>query len=58
MKKLKKEVNEYRKALSADMMRLRLELEEEFDEFKAEELDTLTGEYKALLNNPDSYEEV
>ena len=38
MKKLKKEVNEYRKALSADMAALRLELDREFDEYKAEEI--------------------
>lgn len=56
MRKLKKDVNEYRKQLFAEMQRLRTELDSCFDEYKAEELHTLTGEYKALLENPDSYE--
>ena len=56
MKKLKAEVNKQRKALSEDMLRLRTELAHHFDEYKAEELYTLEGEYNALMADPTNYE--
>ena len=55
--KLKPEINEYRKDLSEDMAYLQAKrCAGTATEFELEQLNELTGEYRALLNNPDNYE--
>lgn len=58
MKKLKPDVFANLKELSADIRDVQEHLYDthgNMDEYLAEELDVLQSEYKAIINNPDSY---
>ena len=51
MAKIKYDKEEYIRQLENDIQFLRADLDDEFDEYKAEQLYVMEGEYKALINS-------